>query len=132
MINHATEEGRRKIISLPEERSLLEHLARRNFLGIGWAALAARHLLHNQGMFSEDGTMLLSEWVAHTPPRYCQKIQAWIRVSGLKHPGAPLYIVPGSLPNSLEQNKAEVGSEQVATKHQYTFRLSPHNGLQDQ
>jgi hypothetical protein len=41
MGKHATEEGRRKLISPPEERSLLEHPGRRNFLGIGSAALAA-------------------------------------------------------------------------------------------
>jgi oxalate decarboxylase len=38
-------------------------------------------------------------------------------------PGAPLYIFPGNLPNSLEQDKAEIGGEQVASKAQYTFRM---------
>jgi oxalate decarboxylase len=57
-------------------------------------------------------------------------------------PGAPLYIFPGTVPGSLEQDKAEVGGEQVASKYQYTFhmksmlptpgeqrRLSPRCGL---
>jgi mannose-6-phosphate isomerase-like protein (cupin superfamily) len=30
-------------------------------------------LVFNQGNFSEDGTMLLSEWVAHTPPEVLAK-----------------------------------------------------------
>jgi oxalate decarboxylase len=30
-------------------------------------------LIFNQGMFSEDGTMLLSEWVAHVPPEVLSK-----------------------------------------------------------
>ena len=30
-------------------------------------------LVFNQGMFSEDGTMLLSEWIAHTPPEVLAK-----------------------------------------------------------
>jgi oxalate decarboxylase len=50
-------------------------------------------LVFNQAMFSEDA------------------------------PGAPLYIFPGDLPNSLEQDKAEIGGEQVAETQQYTFRL---------
>jgi oxalate decarboxylase len=80
-------------------------------------------LVFNQGMFSEDGTMLLSEWVAHTPAEVLSKNTGLDNSVWAKTPGAPLYIFPGSLPNSLEQDKAEIGSEQVATKHQYTFRL---------
>src|ERR1700740_688330 len=30
-------------------------------------------LVFNQGSFSEDGTMLLSEWIAHTPPEVLAK-----------------------------------------------------------
>ena len=41
----------------------------------------------------------------------------------LQTPGAPLYIFPGNLPNSLEQDKAEIGGEKVASKYQYTFRM---------
>jgi oxalate decarboxylase len=80
-------------------------------------------LVFNQGMFSEDGTMLLSEWIAHTPLEVLAK-NTGLHKSVFEHtPGAPLYIFPGNLPNSLEQDKAEIGGEQVAAKHQYTFRL---------
>jgi oxalate decarboxylase len=36
-------------------------------------------LVFNQGAFSEDGTMLLSEWLAHPPLMCCQKIWALAR-----------------------------------------------------
>jgi oxalate decarboxylase len=80
-------------------------------------------LVFNQGNFSEDGTMLLSEWVAHTPPEVLAKNTGLDKSVFAKTPGAPLYIFPGNLPNSLEQDKAEIGGEEVASKYQYTFRL---------
>jgi oxalate decarboxylase len=80
-------------------------------------------LVFNQGAFSEDGTMLLSEWVAHTPPEVLAKNTGLDKSAFAKMPGAPLYIFPGNLPNSLEQDKAEIGGEQVASKYQYTFHM---------
>jgi len=80
-------------------------------------------LIFNQGDFSEDGTMLLSEWVAHTPPEVLAKNTGLDKSVFAKTPGAPLYIFPGNLPNSLEQDKAEIGGDQVASKYQYTFRM---------
>jgi oxalate decarboxylase len=80
-------------------------------------------LVFNQGNFSEDGTMLLSEWVAHTPPEVLAKNTGLDKSVWAKTPGAPLYIFPGKLPNSLGQDKAEIGGEQVAAKQQYTFRM---------
>jgi oxalate decarboxylase len=80
-------------------------------------------LVFPQGMFSEDGTMLLSEWVAHTPPEVLAKNTGLDKTVFAQTPGAPLYIFPGNLPNSLEQDRAEIGGQKVAAKHQYTFRL---------
>jgi oxalate decarboxylase len=80
-------------------------------------------LIFNQGMFSEDGTMLLSELVAHTPPEVLAKNTGLDKSVFAQTPGAPLYIFPGNLPNSLEQDKAEIGGAQVASKYQYTFRM---------
>jgi oxalate decarboxylase len=80
-------------------------------------------LVFNQGMFSEDGTMLLSELVAHTPPEVLAKNTGLDKNVFAKTPGAPLYIFPGNLPNSLEQDKAEIGGAQVASKYQYAFRM---------
>jgi len=80
-------------------------------------------LVFNQGNFSEDGTMLLSEWVAHTPPEVLAK-NTGLQASVFDNtPGAPLYIFPGTVPGSLEQDKAEIGGEQVASKYQYTFHM---------
>ena len=80
-------------------------------------------LVFNQGNFSEDGTMLLSEWVAHTPPEVLAKNTGLDKSVFARTPGAPLYIFPGNLPNSLAQDKAEIGGEKVASKYQYTFHL---------
>jgi oxalate decarboxylase len=80
-------------------------------------------LVFNQGDFSEDGTMLLSEWVAHTPPEVLAKNTGLDKSVFAQTPGAPLYIFPGNLPNSLERDKAEIGGEQVASKYQFTFHM---------
>jgi oxalate decarboxylase len=80
-------------------------------------------LVFNQGMFSEDGTMLLSETVAHIPSEVLSKNTGLDQSVFAKTPGAPLYIFPGNLPNSLEHDKAEIGGEKVASKYQYTFRM---------
>jgi oxalate decarboxylase len=80
-------------------------------------------LVFNQGNFSENGTMLLSEWMAHTPPEVLAKNTGLDQRIFSHTPGAPLYIFPGSLPKSLAQDKAEIGGENVASKYQYTFHL---------
>jgi len=80
-------------------------------------------LVFNQGAFSEDGTMLLSEWIAHTPPEVLAKNTGLDASVFSKTPGAPLYIFPGKEPGSLEQDKTEIGGQQVAAKSEYTFRL---------
>src|SRR6201997_4594447 len=58
-------------------------------------------LVFNQGAFSEDGTMLLSEWLAHTPPDVLSKNTGLDASCFSKTPGAPLYIFPGEVPGSL-------------------------------
>lgn len=80
-------------------------------------------LVFNQGDFSEDGTMLISEWIAHTPPEVLAKnfgveLSA---LSNLRRP--PLYIFPGTEPGSLEADRAEVGADQSAVRNQYIFRM---------
>src|ERR1700674_5347143 len=80
-------------------------------------------LVFNQGSFSEDGTFLLSETAAHIPPEVLAKNTGLDKSVFAQTPGAPLYIFPGNLPHSLEQDKAEIGGAQVASKYQHTFRL---------
>ena len=80
-------------------------------------------LVFNQGDFSEDGTMLLSEWLAHTPPEVLAK-NTGLDVSAFSNmPEAPLYIFPGTVPKSLAEDKAEIGGAQVAAPQQYTYHL---------
>lgn len=80
-------------------------------------------LVFNQGAFSEDGTMLLSEWLAHTPPEILAKNTGLDASVFAKAPAAPLYIFPGTVPGSLAQDKAEIGGQAVASRYQYTFKL---------
>jgi oxalate decarboxylase len=80
-------------------------------------------LVFNQGSFSEDGTMLLSEWIAHTPPEVLAKNTGLDASVFANAPAPPLYIFPGKVPGSLEQDKAEIGGEAVSSHYQYTFKL---------
>ena len=80
-------------------------------------------LVFDQGMFSEDNTFLLSDWVAHTPPSVLSK-NFGLPQSILKNlPTKSLYIFPADLPASLAQDKAAVGGRQVESSVQYTFKL---------
>ena len=80
-------------------------------------------LVFNQGAFSEDGTMLLSEFVAHMPPGVLSKNTGLDASVFANAPKAPLYIFPGTVPGSLAADKTDVGGEQVASRYQYTFHL---------
>src|SRR6202021_2487662 len=66
-------------------------------------------LVFNQGMFSEDNTFLLSDWVAHTPSEVLSKNLQLDQDLLAKLPTSALYIFPGELPKPLAQDKAEVG-----------------------
>ena len=79
-------------------------------------------LVFPQGGFSEDGTMLLSAWMAHTPPEVIAK-NTGLPMSAINaFPENPLYIFPGDLPPSLEADKANIGPENL-TDGQFTFHL---------
>jgi oxalate decarboxylase len=81
-------------------------------------------LVFNQGSFSEDGTMLLSEWVAHTPPEVLMKNFGLERSALAKLPTEALYIFPGTVPtNTVAQDREEIGGSAVASPYQYTFKL---------
>ena len=75
-------------------------------------------LVFNQGAFSEDGTMLLSEFVAHMPPEVLAKNTGLDASIFANAPKAPLYIFPGTAPGSLAADKTNIGGEQVASRHQ--------------
>src|ERR1700756_1337010 len=81
-------------------------------------------LVFDQGMFSEDTTLLLSDWLRHTPPSVLSKNLALPASAIKKLPNKDLYIFPADLPASLAQDKAAVGGRPVESAYQYTFKLS--------
>jgi len=79
-------------------------------------------LVFPQGGFSEDGTMLLSAWMAHTPHEVLAKNTGLPLNTINAFPQNPLYIFPGEVPPSLGTDKADIGLENI-TDDQYTFHL---------
>jgi oxalate decarboxylase len=80
-------------------------------------------LVFDEGMFSEDNTFLISEWVAHTPPEILTKNSNLDRSAIAKLPTDELYIFPAKLPGSLAQDKAAVGGKSVESPIRYTFKM---------
>src|ERR1700692_2365393 len=81
-------------------------------------------LVFNQGDFSEDGTMLLSEWMAHTPPEVLMKNFGLEREALAKLPMEALYIFPGTVPtNTVAEDQKEIGGSAVAASTQNTFKM---------
>src|ERR1700739_960683 len=81
-------------------------------------------LVFNQGTFSEDGTMLLSEWMAHTPPEVLMKNFGLDREALAKLPSGALYIFPGAVPTTtVAQDQEEIGGSAVASPIQATFKM---------
>jgi oxalate decarboxylase len=81
-------------------------------------------LVFNQGNFSEDGTMLLSEWMAHTPPEVLMKNFGLDREALAKLPTEALYIFPSTVPtNTVAQDQEEIGGSAVASPNQHTFKM---------
>jgi oxalate decarboxylase len=78
-------------------------------------------LVFNQGLFSEDNTFLLSEWLAHTPPEVLSKNSNLSQADISRLPKDALYIFPSHLPTSLAADKADVGG--TLSPIQYTFKL---------
>jgi oxalate decarboxylase len=84
-------------------------------------------LVFNQGMFSEDGTMLLSEFLAHTPPEVLQKNFGVSKDALASLPTGSLYIFPGKVPtNTIAQDYAEIGRDlDPSTQFTFKFRSMP-------
>ena len=81
-------------------------------------------LVFDEGNFSEDGTFLLSEFVAHTPRNVLMKNFGLGKDAIAKLPKQELYMFPAALPLSLAQDKAAVGGRRVESPIQYTFKMS--------
>ena len=80
-------------------------------------------LVFNQGLFSEDNTVLLSEWMARTPPEVLAKNMGLTAADMRKLPKESLYIFPSSVPPALADDKKEAGGPSQATTAQYTHKL---------
>jgi len=80
-------------------------------------------LVFDEGMFSEDDTFLLSEWLAHTPPEVLSKNFGLDQSALGKLPSGSLYIFPSDLPGSLAEDRAAVGGRSTQSPFQYTFRM---------
>src|SRR5216684_3436873 len=80
-------------------------------------------LVFDQGMFSEDNTFLISEWVAHTPPDVLSKNFGLPESALTNLPTGSLYIFPADLPRSLAADRAAVGGPKVQSPIQYTFKM---------
>ncbi|MCU1338595.1 MAG: bicupin, oxalate decarboxylase family [Bryobacterales bacterium] len=78
-------------------------------------------LVFNEGMFSEDNTFLLSDWLAHTPGTVLSKNFGLDQAALAKLPTSSLYIFPADLPKSLAEDRAAVGGQTVQSP--YTFRM---------
>ena len=81
-------------------------------------------LVFNEGDFSEDGTFLFSETIAHTPRKVLAKnfgLNLDVVTKIVKSPS--LYIFPADLPLTLAQDKASIGGQRVASPFKYTFRM---------
>ena len=81
-------------------------------------------LVFNEGMFSEDNTFLLSEFLAHVPQDVLQKNCRLSPSDIAKLPKSQLYIFPADLPSSLAMDRAAIGGPKVAAQQQYTFKAS--------
>src|SRR5258705_5833219 len=81
-------------------------------------------LVFDEGDFSEDGTFLLSEFVAYTPRAVLSKNLGLDKNAIAKLPTDELYIFPSHVPGSLAQDKAAIGGRRVESAIQYTFKMS--------
>jgi oxalate decarboxylase len=81
-------------------------------------------LVFDEGDFSEDGTFLLSETIAHTPRNILAKNFGLDKESIAKIvKKEQLYIFPAALPVSLAQDKAAIGGRRVESPFRYTFKM---------
>jgi oxalate decarboxylase len=78
-------------------------------------------LVFDEGMFSEDNTFLLSEWLAHTPRSVVSKNLGLGQAALAKLPSDSLYIFPADLPKALTEDRAAVGRQQSPSR--FTFKM---------
>jgi oxalate decarboxylase len=79
-------------------------------------------LVFNQGHFSEDDTVLVSEWLARTPAEVLAKNMKLDEAEIEKLPKDQLYIFASDVPQSIEADKAAIGQGRLS-QAQYTLKL---------
>jgi oxalate decarboxylase len=83
-------------------------------------------LVFNQGDFSEESTLLLSDWLKHTPPEILQQ-NFGLSAEAIQNlpKGEPLYIFRSDEPvKSLEEEIAEVAARTNKPRMSFTFKAS--------
>ena len=83
-------------------------------------------LVFNQGDFSEESTLLLSDWLKHTPPEILRRNFGLAAEAIQNLPkGEPLYIFASNEPTkSLDEEIAEVAQHSSRPGMSYTFKAS--------
>jgi len=80
-------------------------------------------LVFDSGMFSEEDTFLLSEWVQRIPHDVMEKNFGVGADVIAKLPTKELFIFPAPLPKSLAEDKAAVGGPSVQSTVNYAFKM---------
>jgi oxalate decarboxylase len=83
-------------------------------------------LVFNQGNFSEESTLLLSDWLKHTPPEILEQ-NFGLSAEAIENlpKGEPLYIFASDEPTkSLKEEIAEVAGRANKPKMSFTFKAS--------
>jgi oxalate decarboxylase len=80
-------------------------------------------LVFDNALFSEYQTFGISDWVAHTPPELLEKSMNLPASAVAKFPRHDEYIMPGTIPGSLEADREAVGGDAVMSKIAFSFHM---------
>ncbi|KAI0033645.1 oxalate decarboxylase [Vararia minispora EC-137] len=82
-------------------------------------------LVFDNGAFSEDATLLLTDWLAHVPMEVLSK-SFQTDISAFAHiPGKQLYIFPGSIPTAApSDNATAVADPQGQVPNPFSYSMS--------
>lgn len=80
-------------------------------------------LVFDEGMFSEEDTFLLSEWVQRIPHDVMERNFRLGADAIAKLPTEQMFIFPADLPRSLAEDKAAVGGASAQSTVNYAFKM---------
>lgn len=80
-------------------------------------------LVFDEGLFSEEDTFLLSEWVQRIPHDVMEKNFGLGAGAIAKLPTEQMFIFPAALPRSLAEDKAAVGGPSAQSTVNYAFKM---------